>query len=97
MCCCISRLYIADQAFDLAKVASEIVQRIYLTIGFAALLGLAALAATSTDGMVRRLGRKLADAAPARLPIGVLAVIHYWMQSKLEQWEPTIAEAFLSG
>src|SRR5262245_33712420 len=32
--------YAADQMFDLAKVASEIVLRIYLTIGFAALLGL---------------------------------------------------------
>ncbi len=51
-------LYTASQAFDLEKVASEIVLRIYLTIGFAALLGLAALAATSTDGMVRRLGGK---------------------------------------
>src|SRR5262249_42153169 len=38
-------LYTADQMFDLAKVASEIISRIYLTIGFAALLGLAALAA----------------------------------------------------
>ena len=36
-------LYIADQAFDLGKVASEIVLRIYLTIGFAALFGLASL------------------------------------------------------
>ena len=51
-------LYVADQMFDLWKVASEIVLRLYLTIGFVALLGLAALAATSTDGMVRRLGGK---------------------------------------
>ena len=36
----------------------EIALRIYLTIGFVALLGLAALAATSTDRMVRRLGRR---------------------------------------
>src|SRR6266481_333816 len=49
-------LYTADQMFDLVKVASEIVQRVYLVIGFTALTGLAVLAATSTDGMVRRLG-----------------------------------------
>src|SRR6266849_5410790 len=49
-------LYTADQMFDLVKVASEIVSRIYLTIGFAAVIGLSALAATSTDGMIRRLG-----------------------------------------
>src|ERR1700680_4646880 len=49
-------LYVTDQMFDLAKVASEIAQRIYLIIGFTALLGLATLAATSTDVMGRRLG-----------------------------------------
>ena len=51
-------LYAGQEAWDLWKVGSEIVLRIYLTIGFVALLGLAALAATSTDAMVRRLGGK---------------------------------------
>src|ERR1700720_1457914 len=46
-------LYTADQMFDLAKVGSEIAQRVYLLIGFTALIGLLALAATSTDAMVR--------------------------------------------
>ncbi len=49
-------LYVADQSYDLVKVASEIVKRLYLTIGFIAWLGLAVLAATSTDAIVRRLG-----------------------------------------
>ena len=49
-------LYVVDQHFDLAHVASEIALRFYLTIGFVAWLGLAALAATSTDAMIRRLG-----------------------------------------
>ena len=39
-------LYVFDQRFDLAKVASEIVLRFYLTIGFVALVGLITLAAT---------------------------------------------------
>ena len=61
-------LYLADQMFDLWKVASEIVLRLYLTIGFVALLGLTALAITSTDGMVRRLGgHELAAPAQHRL------------------------------
>ena len=51
-------LYMADQKYDLWKVGSEIVLRLYLTIGFIALIGLAVLAVTSTDGMVRRLGGK---------------------------------------
>jgi methionine sulfoxide reductase heme-binding subunit len=83
-------LYTASEAFDLVKVASEIVLRIYLTIGFAAVLGLAALAATSTDAMVRRLGRRWQMLHRLVYLIALLAVIHYWMQSKLEIWEPTI-------
>ena len=84
-------LFIADEKFNLAKVASEIVLRIYLTIGFTALLGLATLAATSTDAMVRRLGaRRWQRLHRIVYAIGLLAVIHYCMQSKLDLWEPTI-------
>ncbi len=83
-------LYTAQQAFDIGKVASEIVLRIYLTIGFVALLGLAALAATSTDGVVRRMGRNWQRLHRLVYAIALLAVIHFWMQMKLEVWEPTI-------
>jgi sulfoxide reductase heme-binding subunit YedZ len=83
-------LYTADQSFDIAKVASEIVHRLYLTIGFTALLGLAALAATSTDGMIRRLGRRWQLLHRLVYLIAVLAVVHFWMQSKLDIWEPTV-------
>jgi sulfoxide reductase heme-binding subunit YedZ len=84
-------LYTADQMFDLVKVASEIVRRIYLTIGFGALLGLAALAATSTDGMIRRLGARSWQRLHRLVYlIALLAVIHFCMQSKLELWEPTV-------
>lgn len=83
-------LYTADQSFDIYKVASEIVLRIYLTIGFIAVLGLAALAATSTDGMVRRLGRRWQTLHRLVYLIALLAVVHFWMQSKLDVWEPTV-------
>jgi methionine sulfoxide reductase heme-binding subunit len=85
-------LYVTDQNFNLVTVASEIVLRIYLTIGFIALLGLATLAATSTDKMVRRLGRKWQTLHRLVYLICLLGLIHYSMQSKLEQWEPTIAD-----
>ncbi len=83
-------LYAGDQAFDIAKIATEIAVRIYLTIGFVALLGLAALAATSTDGMVRRLGRRWQQLHRLVYAIALLAVVHYCMQSKLDLWEPMI-------
>ena len=69
----------------------EIALRIYLTIGFAAVLGLAALAATSTDGMIRRLGaRRWQRLHRLVYAIALLAVVHFCMQSKLDLWEPTI-------
>jgi methionine sulfoxide reductase heme-binding subunit len=84
-------LYIVDQKFDLEKVAGEIVFRIYLTIGFVALLGLLALAVTSTDAMTRKLGgKRWRDLHRVVYAIGILAVIHFFMQSKLNVYEPTI-------
>jgi sulfoxide reductase heme-binding subunit YedZ len=84
-------LYAVDQMLDLAKVASEIVLRFYLTIGFVALLGLGALAATSTDGMVRRLGGKRWQRLHRLVyPIGLLAAIHFFLQSKQDVTEPTV-------
>ena len=89
-------LFIADENFNLVTVASEIVRRIYLIIGFTALCGLAALAATSTDKMVRRLGRKWQTLHRLVYVICALGLIHYSMQSKLEQWEPTIADGIFA-
>jgi sulfoxide reductase heme-binding subunit YedZ len=83
-------LYAADQMFDLAKVASEIVLRYYLTIGFTAWVGMATLAATSNDAMVRRLGGiRWRNLHWWVYPIAVLGMIHHFMQSKLEVFEPT--------
>jgi len=85
-------LYVADQMFDLWKVASEIALRLYLTIGFTALLGLTALAVTSTDGMVRRLGGKRWQRLHNVIyVIGLLALIHYFQQTKADVSVPTFA------
>jgi sulfoxide reductase heme-binding subunit YedZ len=84
-------LYILDQAFDLAHVVSEIVLRVYLTVGFTALLGLGVLAATSTDGMVRALGglrwRRLHQLVYL---IAVFALVHFFQQTKLDESVPTL-------
>src|SRR5947209_1194047 len=81
-------LYALDQHFDLFKVASEIVLRIYLTIGALALTGLIALAVTSTEAAVRRLGterwRRLHRLVYVIAP---LAAVHFFMQSKLNIYE----------
>jgi sulfoxide reductase heme-binding subunit YedZ len=84
-------LYVVDSGFNLAFVASEIVLRIYLTIGFVAVAGLVALGVTSTDGMVRRMG-SLAWNRLHRIVyvIGFLGFLHYFMQAKADVTEPTL-------
>lgn len=84
-------LYVLDQQFDLAKVATEIVLRVYLAIGFIGLMGLVALGATSTDGAVKRLGAKRwANLHKLAYPIAGLGLLHFAMQSKLDVSEPTL-------
>src|SRR5215510_1205597 len=89
-------LYVLDQHFDLFKVASEIVLRIYLLIGALVLAGLLALASTSTDGAIQRLG-SLRWIALHRLvyAIAPLAIVHFFIQSKLETYQPVLMAGFL--
>lgn len=84
-------VFAADQGFDLSRVATEIIQRWSLKIGFYGLLIMAFLAATSTDGMVRSLGAELwryihrsAYAAAA------FAVAHHFMQAKTGDAAPWV-------
>ncbi len=85
-------LYIADQSFDLGKVAHEITHRWYLIIGGTAWLGLAVLTATSTDSMVRRLGgmrwRRLHQIVYV---VALLALTHYFQQTKADVTVPSFA------
>ena len=89
-------LFTADQKFDLGKVASEIVLRVYLAIGFVALLGLTALAVTSTDGMVRRLGKRWQMLHQAIYVIGVLVLIHFFQQTKADVWQPILVASLFA-
>jgi sulfoxide reductase heme-binding subunit YedZ len=88
-------LYIVDQKFRLDVVATEIVLRVYLTIGFTALIGLVALGSTSTDAAVRRLGPRWTTLHRASYLIGILAIVHFALQKKLNIYEPTLMMGFL--
>jgi sulfoxide reductase heme-binding subunit YedZ len=88
-------LYVVDLKYDLAKVATEIVLRFYLTIGFVALVGLIALAATSTDAAIRRLGQRWISLHRAAYVIAVLTILHFMLQKKLDIYEPILMTGFL--
>jgi sulfoxide reductase heme-binding subunit YedZ len=77
-------LYCFDQNWRLFTIASEIVLRFYLTIGFVALLGLVALAVTSTDGWQRRMRGRWKQLHRLVFPIAALGLFHYFLQSKAD-------------
>lgn len=81
-------LYIVQQNGDMAMVVSEIVHRFYLTIGFAVLVGLIALGVTSTDGAIRQMGKWWKRLHRLSYPLAVLALLHYFIQSKANVSEP---------
>ena len=88
-------LYIVDQHGDIPHVTSEILLRFYLTIGFIALLGLAVLGITSTDGMIRRVGaRNWNRLHQAIYAIGFLALWHFMLQAKLDVTQPVLMAGF---
>ena len=88
-------LYVVQEKYDLAKVVSEIAFRIYLTIGFVALIGLIVLAATSTDAMIRRLGARWNTLHKIVYAIAILGIIHFLMQTKLDISESVMVAGFL--
>lgn len=87
-------LYVADLKYDLAKAFYELTHRVYLIVGGVAWIGLAVLAVTSTDGWTKRLGglrwRRLHQAIYL---IALLALIHYFQQTKADLTVPV----FVSG
>jgi sulfoxide reductase heme-binding subunit YedZ len=90
-------LFFADQTYSFAKFFTEITKRVYLIIGAFAWIGLAVLAATSTDAMVRRLGgmrwRRLHQLIYV---ISLLALIHYFQQTKADVSVPTFTAAIFA-
>jgi sulfoxide reductase heme-binding subunit YedZ len=88
-------LYALDEKLQLLHVASEIVLRFYLTIGFVALLGLAALAITSTDAWVRRLRANWFRLHRLIYLIALLGTVHFFLQSKADVTEAVMMAGLL--
>jgi sulfoxide reductase heme-binding subunit YedZ len=87
---------VLDQGLLLSAILEDIVKRPFITIGFAALLLLTALALTSTNGIRRRMGRHWQTLHNAVYLIGILGVWHYWWQVKKDITEPLVYAAILA-
>lgn len=75
---------------DWGNIVEDIAERPYITVGFAAFLGLIALAATSTNAMMKRLGRRWARLHRLIYLIAVLACVHFLWLVKSDLNEPLI-------
>ena len=87
---------ILDQELMLSAIAADIVERPFITLGFAALLILSALATTSTARMRRRMGRAWQKLHNCVYVAAVLGVWHYWWQVKQDIREPLIYASILA-
>jgi len=67
-----------DHFFDLAAMWRDVLKRPFITVGFIAFVLLVPLAATSTQAMIRRLGRNWARLHKLIYAIAPLAILHYW-------------------
>ncbi|MGB5256698.1 MAG: protein-methionine-sulfoxide reductase heme-binding subunit MsrQ [Woeseiaceae bacterium] len=88
---------VLDQGLLLSAILEDLTERPFITVGFVALLLLTALAATSTDGMRRRLGRRWQTLHNATYAIAILGVWHYWWQVKKDITEPLIYAGILAA
>ena len=96
-CLHLSVWVVLDHYFDWNEMWTDLLKRRYITAGMAALAFLVPLAATSTGGMVRRLG----GAAWRRLHrlvylVAVLAALHFLWLAKAVRFEQYVYAAIVA-
>lgn len=79
-----------DQFFDWAAILKDIKKRPFITVGFACFVLLLPLAATSTNAMMRRLGRRWQQLHRLVYLIGIGGVVHYWWLVKKDITQPAL-------
>ena len=85
-----------DLEFNFRTLFTDIAKRPYITIGFLALLLLIPLAVTSTNRMMRRLGRRWQKLHRLVYIIAVLGVWHFYWQVKRDIRQPLIYAGILA-
>jgi methionine sulfoxide reductase heme-binding subunit len=90
-------LYALDQQFAWGQIGLEIVLRVYLTIGAVATVGLAALAASSSDRAVAWLGSVGWNRLHAWIyAIAALSAVHFLLRSRTDAFEPMLMFGLLA-
>jgi methionine sulfoxide reductase heme-binding subunit len=87
---------VLDQGLYWSGVLADIAKRPFITLGFLALVLLIPLAITSTNKMMRRLGKRWKTLHRLVYLIAILGVWHYYWQVKADVREPLIYAAIVA-
>jgi sulfoxide reductase heme-binding subunit YedZ len=79
-----------DQGLYWSIILEDIAKRPYITIGVIAFVMLIPLAVTSTNAMMRKLGKRWKSLHRLVYAIAVLGVWHFWWQVKADIREPLV-------
>ncbi len=85
-----------EHFFDWQLIVEDVLERRYVTAGFAAFLCLVPLAVTSTRAMIRRLGRRWVSLHRLVYLAAALGVIHFLWLVKSDLREPLVYAAVLA-
>ncbi len=86
-----------DMAWDWSSAWIEIGEKPYLTAGSLALLLLIPIAATSTQAMMRRLGKNWVRLHRLSYLVAILGLLHFWWLVKPGLWRPLPDSLVLGG
>lgn len=89
-------IYLGDQGFAPGYIVEDVAKHPYVTAGFTALVLLTPLAVTSTQGWIRRLGKRWIKLHRLIYAAAVLGVVHFLWSVKKDVREPLIYAAVLA-
>lgn len=87
---------ILDQWFEIEAIIEDVIERPYITVGFAGFLLMIPLAITSNNYMQGLLQHKWVLLHKLTYVIAILGVLHFWWLVKADLREPIIYAAILS-
>ena len=93
----LSTYVVLDLGFEWSTLGEDILERPYITVGFATFLTLLALASTSTRAAARRLGRRWKQLHRRVSLAGIGAVVHFLWLVKSDLREPSIYAGVLAA
>ena len=91
-----STYLVFDHFFDLLLIIDDVAERKYVTAGFVAFLLMIPLAVTSTQGWIRRLGKRWATLHRLVYASAIAGVVHFLWLVKIDIGEPLIYAAILA-